>query len=68
MNDLEQEMQERREAEDRVIAGVNADIDAGKVAENDALDEIDRRLIAAGLKKKSDPPYGTIIMYGEVGS
>jgi hypothetical protein len=47
-------------AEQKIVDEVFAEADAGKLDLNDAFDVIDARLIAAGLKKKSDLPWGTI--------
>jgi hypothetical protein len=68
MNDLERELNEKAEAEQRIVDEVMAEMQAGKLDANDAFDVIDARLIAAGLKKKSDPPWGTIVYDREAAS
>jgi hypothetical protein len=47
----------------RILKEVVADVVAGKITNDEAVPEIDRRMIDAGVKKKSEPPWGTIIMY-----
>lgn len=48
-------------AEQKIVDEVFAEVTAGKIENDDVFDVIDARLIAAGLKKKSDLPWGTIV-------